>query len=139
MAKLSKYQTIEVSKVEIPNIITVVLNADDILEIQWDSTIGEITKNHLVQLKKIIQKLGKGKRIRLFFDTYAFMSISPEASEYSTTAEYTKFTLASAVLIDSLAKKMLFNFYLKVNNPLSPTKGFSTKDAAIEWLIKGDF
>ena len=44
--------------------------------------------------------------------------------------------IASAIIINSLSQKLLGNFYLKINKPNEPTKMFSDKKKAIEWITK---
>lgn len=41
---------------------------------------------------------------------------------------------ANAILVNSTAFKMMANFYIMVNKPLNPTRLFTDKNAALEWL-----
>ena len=41
---------------------------------------------------------------------------------------------ATALLVKSTAFKMMANFYIMVNKPLNPTRMFTDKNAALEWL-----
>lgn len=134
MATLQKPQTTIISKKEIPNIVSAELTSDHIIEVRWNSIIDEIEKHHLIELKNIIQELGSGKKMLVYVDTYNFMSITPEARQYASSNESSEFTLANAVLIDSLAKKLLFNFFMNISKPAVPTKGFNSKTEAISWL-----
>jgi hypothetical protein len=113
---------------------TIKLNTYNIIEVSWNNKIEEIDVVHLEHLRNSIKILGKGKRMLLYVDTYSFMSITPEASKYTTTEDAFKYCLANAVLIDSLPKKIIFNFYLKIYPPSVETKGFNTKEEALIWL-----
>lgn len=134
MTTLQKPQTTIISKKEIPNIVSAELTSDHVIEVKWNSIIDEIEKHHLIQLKNMIQEIGSGKKMLVYVDTYNFMSITPEARQYASSNESSEFTLANAVLIDSLAKKLLFNFFMNISKPAVPTKGFNSKTEAISWL-----
>ncbi len=41
---------------------------------------------------------------------------------------------ATAVVVDTLAYKLIANFYLKFNKPKRPYKVFSKEEEAIKWL-----
>lgn len=129
-----KSQTIIISKKEIPNIASAELTSDNIVEVKWNPNIDEIEKQHLIELKKIIQEIGMGKKMLVYVETYNFMAISAEAIQYASTKESSEYTLANAVLIDSLGKKLLFNFFMNISKPIVPTKGFNSKEDAINWL-----
>ena len=129
-----KHQSTIISRKEIPNIVSAELTSNNIIEVKWNSTIDEIDKHHLVELKNMIQEMGLGKKMLIYVDTYNFMAITPEARLFASSPESSEFTLANAVLIDSLAKKLLFNFFMNISKPVVPTKGFNTKTEAINWL-----
>lgn len=134
MSDSINYNSIIVSQIEIPNEVIVKLNSENIIEVFWSEFIGEIEKQHLVKVRDLVKEIGKGEKMLAYVDTYNFMNITNDARKYAATKESNLFTLANAVLIDSLPKKILFNFYLKIENPVCPTKGFSTKAEAFQWL-----
>lgn len=41
---------------------------------------------------------------------------------------------ANAILVNSMAFKMMANFYIMVNKPQNPTRMFTDKASALEWL-----
>lgn len=43
---------------------------------------------------------------------------------------------ANAILTKSAVIKMMANFYITVNKPVNPTRTFTDKQAALEWLQK---
>ena len=139
MRTISQNTSNIISKIEIPNIVTVILNSNNIIEVKWEAAIGEIQIEHLTSLSNIIKELGNKKKMLVYIDTYNFMAISQTAREYAATKEASQFTLANAVLVDSLPKKLLFNFYLKINKPVVQTRGFSTKESAMAWLKEWQF
>lgn len=108
---------------------------NSIVEVKWNPEIKEISKEHLVALTKAIKTLGKEQKMRVYINTYDFLAIDKEGREYSATPAAEKYTLANAILIDSLAKKILFNFYLKFNKPKVPLRAFQLKSQAFDWLL----
>lgn len=108
---------------------------NSIIEVNWNPDLIEIEKQHLVSLTNAVKALGKGKKMRLYITTFDFLAINSEGRKYSSTAKAELYTLANAVLIDSLAKKILFNFYLKFDKPNVPTKAFQLRSEAFEWLL----
>jgi hypothetical protein len=65
-----------------------------------------------------------------------FLHLSKDGAKYATSVEGTKYSLAIAVISDNLAKKILVNFFLSINKPIVPTKGFSNQKDAFVWLSK---
>jgi hypothetical protein len=133
-----KYLSDEISianTVELAGGFKVNLYDNSIIEVQWDPELKEVEKFHMVELTRAIKILGNGKPMRVYSTVYDFMSFSEEARAYSVTEQAERYTLANAVLIDSLGKKILFNFYLKFNKPNNPIRAFSHQDQAFEWLL----
>lgn len=124
-----------VNTFKLKGVFDVVLYSNSIIEVKWNHQLKEIEKHHLVALANSIKELGKGKKMRVYITTFDFMTINEEGREYSSTIDAERYTLANAVLIDSLAKKILFNFYLKFNKPNVPTRAFQLKSQAFEWLL----
>ena len=121
--------------IQLEGVFTVVLHESNIIEVSWSNEVKEIEKNHLIQLNQAFEKLGKGKKMRVYINILDFMNFNEESRAYSTTEQAERFTLASAVQIDNLAKKILFNFYLKFNKPNIPIRAFSDRDQAFKWLL----
>lgn len=57
-----------------------------------------------------------------------------EAREFTTTKEYSKLIKGEAIVVSSLAHKLLFNFTLKTFKPQLAMNLFSQEDKAINWL-----
>jgi hypothetical protein len=65
-----------------------------------------------------------------------FGSVSPEAREFSASAEAGKKVIARAIVNLSLSNRLLSNFYLRVNRPTTPTRLFENEEDAAVWLNK---
>jgi hypothetical protein len=124
-----------VNEFHVENILRSILYENGIIEIVWDQNLELIEVHHLVQAQNSIGNLGEGNKMPIYMTFHEFLTVSNEGKEFASSPEGVKFTLASALLIDSLPKKILFNFFVKFNKPVAPTKGFTTREEAFSWLI----
>ncbi|MCE3295768.1 MAG: hypothetical protein K0R65_1482 [Crocinitomicaceae bacterium] len=120
---------------EITGIVKVHVYKTGILEVQWYDGLDEIDLKSMQQLMECVRKVGKGEKVCLYMSVNEFVTITMDALSYAASKECEDLTLANAVLVDNLAKKLVFNFYLRVNKPGTPTKTFGTKEEAFDWLI----
>lgn len=112
------------------------LHHNEIIEIVWSESVSIVEIIHLKKVHEAIIELGKGKRMRIHFSTHGFVNVGEEASKYAISKEFTAHSLAHAVLVDSLSLRISMNFFNQIHKPIIPTKGFSDKKAAFEWLLK---
>jgi hypothetical protein len=112
-----------------------VLYDNGIIEIVWDENLELIEVHHLVHAQNSIGNLGEGNKMPIYMTFHEFLTVSNEGKEFASSPEGVKFTQATALLIDSLPKKILFNFFVKFNKPVAPTKGFTSREEAFSWLI----
>ncbi len=127
-----------VAKKQFSGCFTAFLLNNDIIEIIWEAGFIHIDTPQIIELKKAVMELGNGKKMRVYITTNALMEITPEARKLAASSEGEMFSLANAVLIDSLAKNLLFNFFLKINKPKTPIRGFTNREDAIAWLLNFD-
>ncbi|MGV3632555.1 MAG: hypothetical protein ACO1O6_15215 [Bacteroidota bacterium] len=128
-----KFRIIHTEKIK--DIAQVLRYKNGILEVKWDDSLEEITLDHMKQLIARIREMGAGKKMCVYMSVNEFVTITIDALNYAASKECSEVTQANAVLVDNLAKKLVFNFYLRVNKPTTLTKTFSTKDEAFDWLI----
>lgn len=119
---------------EIKGIVKLFLRRDGIVEQQWDETNLEIDEHQVMNTKDLLGELVGKKRVRIFVTTQDFSNMTPEGRKVAATKEANEYTIAVAVLIDSLAKKLLFNFFITMNKHILPIKGFTNKEEGIQWL-----
>ncbi len=79
-------------------------------------------------------KLGEGKKVPHLIIFAEFAMADRDVLEY-VAEEANEFGKADAVVISSMAQKILANFYLKFQKPSVPTKFFKSEDEAVEWLL----
>lgn len=131
----SKYQISEVVKeLELKNILKALLFNNGVIEIIWDTSISEIEVLHLAKMQEAVCKLGNGNKMPIYFTAHDFLQLSKEGGKFAASKEGVRYTMACAVLIDNLSKKLIFNFFQKFNKPIVPTKAFSDKKDAFSWL-----
>ena len=78
---------------------------------------------------------GKTK-YRILVDPGRHTSISTEAREFSSHPERNAMTLATAVLVRSLAHRLIINFMIKfIQQQNMKMKMFDSREKAISWLL----
>ncbi len=66
-------------------------------------------------------------------DVISIKNFTKEARDYFAN-EGNEGITANAILINSTVTKMMANFYIMVNKPQNPTRMFTDKKSALEWL-----
>jgi len=111
----------------------IILREDGILELHADD-------NHIYEIEDVKEnvaafgKLSKYKKIPVLIIGGYFTTIKKETRIFMASAESLKYSKAEAFLLKSLAQKILINFYIRVDKPLVPTRVFTDKQKAIDWL-----
>lgn len=119
----------------VPALYVLKLYNNGIVELVWDEKLEVIDATILKKLTQSVGKIGNGERMPVYVRTHAFLDMTQDAKEYAGTLAAQEFTLANAILIDNLAKKILYNFFIKFYGLSSPHKAFSNREDAFEWLI----
>ncbi len=55
--------------------------------------------------------------------------------EFSASPEGMRYTIADAIVFNSMAHRLIVNFYLKFNKPPMPSKAFVNVEDARKWLL----
>ncbi len=108
------------------------IREDGILHVEFYEGI----EFELEECKELVKKEGiltNGRKAPALHVIGRYAEFSEEVKHYSAD-EGTKFTCAEAYVITSLAHRLIGNFYLKINKPKVPTKIFTDKEKAIDWL-----
>lgn len=98
------------------------------------------SNNHEYEIQDVkenvaaIGQLSGGKKVQVLIVGGAFTSVSKEARVFMASEESLQYSLCEAFLLNSLPQRMLINFYIRVNKPLVPTRAFSSKSEALDWL-----
>lgn len=79
-------------------------------------------------------QLTGNRRVLALYDSRGFFTIEPEAREYLRSGIVDPTRIATAVLTDRLATKLLVNFFIRFNKPKTPMKMFTNEKQALIWL-----
>ncbi|MCW3105392.1 MAG: hypothetical protein JWO09_3832 [Bacteroidetes bacterium] len=90
--------------------------------------------DELLEGKKALTKLRPGVRFFVLAEGIEFFTISKEARDLCATAEYSDNTIAIAFYTPNISLLLMGEMYNKINKPAVPTKIFSQRDTAEEWL-----
>ena len=93
----------------------------------------DITKMH--QMNENIKKLAGGKKILALVDARPFHTMTPEATAYLKKEMIDKTRLASAIISNHLATRLLVDNISKVQKAKSPIRMFSSEVQARAWLM----
>lgn len=61
--------------------------------------------------------------------------VDKDSRTYMATEEALRYSIAEAVIIRSLAQRVVGNFYLNFNKPVRPVKLFDAMEQAENWLL----
>lgn len=101
---------------------------------------NKITENSCIDVYDVIAikqenlKLANGKKYAVLVTPGQYSTITKEARELVSSYEFTIDTIAKALIVNSLAHRIIGNFYIKVNKPFIKTQIFTDKEKAIIWL-----
>lgn len=109
------------------------LRPDGIVEIRIDDN-HVCTVAEAKILTRQLRKFGKGHPVPLLRIAGEHSQIEDGVREFAASAESQETILADAIVVRSLAQRILGNFYLKANKPVRPTQLFNSIEEAEEWL-----
>jgi len=94
------------------------------------------TKMNLEAAKRVVAdrlKVQKGVSYPVYCDMKGVKDSDKPARDY-LAKEGSELVTAVAVVIDSPVTRIMLNFYLNINGPITPTRMFTEKDKALEYL-----
>jgi hypothetical protein len=94
----------------------------------------ELEEKHLNIIRRKNLELTGGKDVGFLVLGGDGTTISREAREIVASVEYSQKRIATAIVTTNLAHKIISNFYINSNKPKDPTKVFSCRDKATNWL-----
>mgnify|MGYP002625169265 CR=1 FL=1 len=124
---------VEIVKVTEIDEAIVRLRSDGIVHVHYKEHT-EITVDLQIKMYEIfIQMCGDVKRPFLF-TAEDYVTVGKEARDNAIKMEDRYVGAATAVVANTVAYKLIANFYVKVNKPKNPFRVFNTEAAAIKWL-----
>lgn len=119
-------------KIEL-NKVTCSISEDYIITIDVKDNV-EIEQEDIFAIRQANLELSKGLQYVVLVLVGQFAVISKEAREVTATKEFGETRKAMAFVISSLPQRIVGNFFIKMNNPPTPTKIFNSKEEALNWL-----
>src|ERR1051326_6610646 len=105
---------------------SITLREDGIIHIIYnEGVIIDVQVQHNVQ--EVFDKLAARKKRPYLFEAMDNCSVTKEARENAIKMEDKVLASAYAVVANSIAYRLIANFYLKVNKPKSPYRVFNTE------------
>ncbi len=107
-------------------------------EIVWGELFGnqtteELAKENIDAQESVRDGMNKAKT-RVLVDMTAVTEISKEARDYFGNERTASIQRATALLIASPVSRVIGNFFMGLNKPISPTRLFTDPDKAVQWL-----
>lgn len=90
--------------------------------------------NDAREMVKATGEIGGNKKYPILITSGKYGMADVDAREYAASPDGNKYTIAGAIVVKSLAQKILGNAYIKVNKPTTPTALFNDEEKAIDWL-----
>ena len=98
------------------------------------TTEVEETVERSMKLVEVIGEMVNYKKVPLLCKFDEFASPPKENRDFWAKKDSCPYTSAEAFIVDSLARKLIYNFYLLINKPQRDTKMFTTIEDARKWL-----
>ena len=107
-------------------------------EIVWgvlfaDLTTEELAVENVDAQERIRNSLNKEKT-RVLIDMTGVTEITKGARDYFANERTASIQRATALLIGSSVSRLIGNFFMGLNKPISPTRLFTNPHKAIQWL-----
>ena len=107
-------------------------------EIVWgellaNQTTVELAKENVDAQERLRDGMNKAKT-RVLIDMTSVTEISKEARDYFANERTASIQRATALLIGSPVSRVIGNFFMGLNKPVSPTRLFTDPNKAIQWL-----
>lgn len=114
------------------NLFDVALRSDGIMHVHVHDRI-EINLDCQNLMKKVYWELTEVPR-PFVFTAGEFISLTREAQKNAKIMEKDTPVVASALVVNNVAQKLMAEFYYKFDRPKYPLKVFKNFDRGIEWL-----
>lgn len=94
----------------------------------------ELTATHVQLMYDVVNEKRNGQIFRSVLILHPTTTLGPNVHLVGSEPKYFDYTEALAIVVHSLAHRIIGNFYVKINRQNVPTKLFRDMDSALEWL-----
>lgn len=112
---------------------TVSFQEEGIVRYEIDQT-DELTLQNVKEYLEAVRNLGDGKAFCNLVVMKEFIQVGDDARIFAAGEESNIYTIADAFVINSMALKLVGNFYIRFNKPVRPTRLFNNEKDALIWL-----
>ena len=133
MVSAVKNKEVSIVAWEICGAFTVKLRSDGILHSHTSSAINFDIES-MKQFNVVMAKMLNNQPAPLLITLDEFAIPPDDVRDYWAKKESCPLSLADAYVAVSLSHKLIGSVYLKFNKPGRPTKIFTNKEDAVEWL-----
>lgn len=123
-----------VQQIELPESI-IGLRKDGIIHIYYRPHT-EITCEYQLRQLEILRGFAGDQKRPVIYEAGENVTVGKEAREHAAELEKITPTLCKVVYVETLAHRLIGEFYYKFNKPEQPYKVFSNFQDGIEWLLK---
>lgn len=93
----------------------------------------EVSVDDVLKIESFIATEYKAERVPLLIEMEYGATVSEGVQEHLKSSP-SRVSTADAIVIHTFAHKLIAQFYLKFYKPSKPTKVFSSKEKAAEWI-----
>lgn len=127
-------QTVTKSEYKLNN-STISFKNNGVVELKIDDNSEINLSDSVAQFKILRDHYVPGTKYRILVDPGRYSTITSEARQFASKPENNKMTLASAVVVKSLAQRIVINFMINfIQKQNMKMRMFESKEKAIEWL-----
>jgi len=94
-----------------------------------------VTIADIYAMAKFISHIGVANKYKFLTEAEQGSTVENEAMHFLATEKGSLFMLKNALLCRFLMVEMVSNYFVRIDNPVIPTKIFKDKTKAIEWLL----
>ena len=117
----------QTNKFEITTIEDLIFRVEFFQGVEIELSDAEIIFQHF-------RMLANGQKYCVLLDASKEVTTSPEARAYVANQERSSWKIAFAIVTNTTANKLVGNFFIQFNKPVSPTKLFTNEEAALKWI-----
>lgn len=82
-----------------------------------------------------VSEIANGRKFLNLMEGENNSEVDAEVRSFAASKDQNKFTIADAMVVQNISHRLLTNFYMRFNKPVKPTRLFTDKEKAIQWLL----
>ncbi|HEU4719661.1 MAG TPA: hypothetical protein VFU15_17575, partial [Bacteroidia bacterium] len=90
------------------------------------------------EFMEAVKRLGNRSQVAVIIIPRNITTASAETRTYMARAERARYISRCAIVINSIAQRIIGNFFMRVNKPAMKTKLFNTPGQAWNWLCEAE-